>query len=138
MILRYDGTTKIAKVAGGGVIQQPMTVDVYSRGIKAGYGLDGHLYRVGKLVLYRISGVLNSTPTSGQLLETIPYGYRPNSISYDMVLSEQGTGANISIQAIQPDGTMKLNSIAGATGGGVYSGNSSWITNDEPVEGDKQ
>ena len=55
-----------------------------------------------------------------------------------MVLSEQGTGANISIQAIQPDGTMKLNSNAGATGGGVYSGNSSWITNDEPVAGDKQ
>lgn len=138
MILRYDGTTKIAEVAGGGVIQQPMTVDVYARDIAAGYGLNGHLYRVGKLVLYRISGVVNAAPASGQLKETIPYGYRPNGTAYDMVLSEQGAGGNLSIQTIEPDGTMTLISVTGATAGSVYSGNSSWITNDEPVEGDKQ
>ena len=115
-----------------------MAVGVYAREIAAGYGLNGHLYRVGKLVLYRISGVVNAAPASGQLKETIPYGYRPNGTAYDMVLSEQGTGGNISIQSIQSDGTMTLTSIAGATAGSIYSGNSSWITNDEPVEGDKQ
>lgn len=139
MITRYDNTTKIADVSGGGSLKAEIqdVVDeattVKHAEFKCGFNMDGHLYRIGNLVLFRISGAgksFVSQPTEARPLdEKIPAGYRPATVEYDCVVCEQNGNRAVSWQQINPDGSMSLLNQS-VDGGFVGGGMTCWITND--------
>lgn len=109
MILRYDGTTKIAEVAGVGdgsittaklansavtsdkidwtTIKGSSSIPIATKDTTMMWKVPCTLARVGNLVLLQISGSCTGTPdASGTSSETLPVGFRPalevNSAGY--------------------------------------------------------
>ena len=96
MILRYDGTTKIAEVAGGGNLTDSGWVDIeWTSNFKDYADLPNNgaqVRRIGNIVYLRgVAAPTQTLPTSSaQTMSTLPEGFRPDKNVYAIM---QGSGS---------------------------------------------
>lgn len=128
MILRYDGTTKIAEVTGVGegsitsaklansavtsdkidwtTLKGDPSIPIAIKNTKMMWQVPCTLARVGNLVLLQINGNCNGTPDKeGTSSETLPVGFRPAlEVATAGYISQTGGGSAILAASVLTNG----------------------------------